>query len=107
VVPVEGTAQRPLERRVLSWLESGLDPSEVAARFRRSPEFIDRVAVLARLPREAVGRVHSELRPLERRVLRWREQGASFEEIAARFRRTPEFIERVVDMTRLGPRQGR
>jgi hypothetical protein len=46
------------------------------------------------------------LRPLERRVLRWREDGASFDEIAARFRRSPEFIERVVDMARLGPRKG-
>jgi DNA-binding CsgD family transcriptional regulator len=104
---VQGMGQRPLERRVLSWLERGYDSSEVAARFRRSPEFIDRVSVLARLPREAVARAQSELRPLERRVLRWREDGASFEEIAARFRRSPQFIERVVDMTRLGPRRGR
>jgi DNA-binding CsgD family transcriptional regulator len=106
VVTVEPTAQRPLERRVLSWLESGHDPREVAARFRRSPEFIDRVSVLARLPREAMTRGRSGLRPLERRVLRWREDGASFDEIAARFRRSPEFIERVVDMARLGPRNG-
>jgi hypothetical protein len=102
---VEPTRQRPFERRVLSWLDSGHDATEVAARFRRSPEFIDRVSILARLPREAVSRGQSGLRPLERRVLRWREHGASFEEIASRFRRSPEFIERVVDMTRLGPRR--
>ena len=104
---MEPTAQRPFERRVLSLLESGQDAVEVAARFRRSPEFIDRVSTLARLPREAMARGQAGLRPLERRVLRWREHGASFDEIAARFRRSPEFIERVVDMTRLGPRQGR
>jgi hypothetical protein len=46
---VEPTAQRPLERRVLSWLESGQDPREIAARFRRSPEFIERVVDMARL----------------------------------------------------------
>jgi hypothetical protein len=101
---VQGTGQRPLERRVVSWLESGFGPSEVAARFRRSPEFIERVSELARLPREAMARGQSGLRPLERRVLRWRENGASFDEIAARFRRSPEFIERVVDMAKLGPR---
>jgi uncharacterized protein (DUF433 family) len=104
---VDGTGQRPLERRVVSWLESGLDPSEVAARFRRSPEFIERVSVLARLPRETIARGQSGLRPLERRILRWRENGASFEEIAARFRRSPQFIERVVDITQLGGRRGR
>jgi hypothetical protein len=107
VLDVESTGQRPLERRVLSWLESGSDPREVAARFRRSPEFIERVSVLARLPREAVARSSAGLRPLERRVLRWRDDGASFDEIAARFRRSPQFIQRVVDMTQLGDRRGR
>src|SRR5215211_5092121 len=100
------TGLRPFERRVLSWLDGGHDAGEVAARFRRSPEFIDLVSMLARLPREAVTRGQSGLRPLERRVLRWREQGASFDEIAARFRRSPQFIERVVDMTKLGSRRG-
>jgi hypothetical protein len=104
---VEPAAQRPLERRVLSWLESGHDSSEVAPRFRRSPEFIDRVSVLARLPREAMARGQSGLRPLERRIMRWREHGASFEEIAARFRRSPQFIERVVGMAQLRSDRGR
>ena len=104
---MESTGRRPLERRVLSWLERGYDTTEVGARFRRSPEFIERVSVLARLPREAVARGQSGLRPLERRVLRWRDHGASFDEIAARFRRSPQFIERVVDMAQLGARRER
>ena len=103
---MEWTGRRPLERRVLSWLERGYDASEVGPRFRRSPEFIDRVSVLARLPRGAVGPGQSGLRPLERRILRWRDQGASFDEIATRFRRSPQFIERVVDMAQLGSRRG-
>jgi DNA-binding CsgD family transcriptional regulator len=41
--------------------------------------------------REAVTR----LRPLERRVLRWRAQGADHDELAPRFRRSPEFLARV------------
>ena len=98
---METTSPRPLERRVLAWLERGLDPQEVAARFRRSPEFIGRVAELARLPREAVDRGSSGLRPLERRVLRWVDQGAPVEDIAARFRRSPQFIRRVVGMAQL------
>jgi DNA-binding CsgD family transcriptional regulator len=104
---VEPTAKRPLERRVLSWLESGHDSTEVAARFRRSPEFIDRVSVWARLPREAMAGRESGLRPLERRIIRWREHGASFEAIADRFRRSPQFIERVVGMAQLRSGRGR
>ena len=104
---MESTGRRPLERRVLSWLERGYDASEVGARFRRSPEFIERVSVLARVPREAVQRREPGLRPLERRILRWRDHGTSFDEIATRFRRSPQFIERVVDMAQLGARKGR
>lgn len=98
---MDPTAHRPLERRVLSWLESGHDSKEVAPRFRRSPEFIDRVSVWARVPRERMARRPSGLRPFERRIMRWREHGASFEEIAVRFRRSPQFIERVVSMAQL------
>jgi DNA-binding CsgD family transcriptional regulator len=98
---VETTASRPLERRVLAWLERGFDPQEVAARFRRSPEFIGRVAELARVPRQAVERGTSGMRPLERRVMRWIDEGAPLDDIAARFRRSPQFIERVVGMTKL------
>jgi hypothetical protein len=35
------------------------------------------------------------LRPLERRLLRWREQGVDHEELSRRFRRSPEFLARV------------
>ncbi|MFN2506921.1 MAG: hypothetical protein ABR540_22360, partial [Acidimicrobiales bacterium] len=35
------------------------------------------------------------LRPLERRVLRWRALGADYEQISPRFRRTPEFLRQV------------
>jgi hypothetical protein len=35
------------------------------------------------------------LRPLERRLLWWREQGVGYEELSSRFRRSPEFLARV------------
>ena len=41
------------------------------------------------------------LRPLERRILAWRHQGADYSEIAPRFARSPEFIERVEAMAHL------
>jgi hypothetical protein len=34
---------RPLERRLLRWLELGADHDELSRRFRRSPAFLERV----------------------------------------------------------------
>jgi hypothetical protein len=40
------------------------------------------------------------LRPIERRILAWRAQGASYAEIGARFRRSPAFIRQVEGIAR-------
>jgi hypothetical protein len=37
---------------------------------------------------------------VERRVLRWRDQGASHADIAPRFHRSPEFVEQVENLAR-------
>ncbi len=41
------------------------------------------------------------LRPLERRVLHLRDAGVAIDEIGRRFRRSPEHIERVIDLTEI------
>jgi DNA-binding CsgD family transcriptional regulator len=41
------------------------------------------------------------IRPLERRVLRMAEDGVAVDEIAKRFRRSPEHIARVTELARL------
>ena len=91
------TALRPIERRVLRLEESGVARVEIARRFQRSPEFIARLVELARLPQRQVREQDGPLRPLERRILAWRELGADYSEIAPRFRRSPEFVRRVED----------
>jgi hypothetical protein len=92
---------RPLERRVLALEEEGVDREEIARRFRRSPEFIGRVIEMARLPRHGRAttppRPHA-LRPIERCLLRWQEEGASFDTLAPRFKRSPAHLERVADL---------
>jgi DNA-binding CsgD family transcriptional regulator len=112
---------RPLERRVLRLRAEGQDDAEIGRRFHRSPEHIRRVADLARIARhpsadrrEAGERVdrreagQPDLRPLERRVLAWREDGATPEEIAPRFKHSPEHMARVEDLARYKlRRQGR
>ena len=52
---------------------------------------------MAELPRTAGARVVSDdgLRPLERCLLRWRHDGATYAEIGSRFRRSPAFVARV------------
>lgn len=87
---------RPVERRVRHGLASGLSEDEVALRFRRTPEWVRRVAEWSEIPRSDVRPVPvSPLRPLERRVLSWRESGADHADIGARFGRGSDFIAQV------------
>src|SRR4051794_10412683 len=97
---MEPTGLRPLERRILRLAGEGVPHEEIARRFRRSPAFIRRVIDLTDIPRTgatSTGTPHA-LRPLERRVLRWRETGAAPDEIGTRFRRSGDFITRVEDL---------
>ena len=88
---------RPVERLVLRLVAEGVEDVEIGRRFRRSPEMIRRITTMAQLPRTARARVVSDdgLRPLERRLLRWRHYGATHAEIGERFRRSPAFVARV------------
>ena len=96
----EDTGFTPLERRMVRLAAQGLDDDEIARRFRRSPDFVHRVLALARVPRGGDGRRAGTLRPVERRVLKWREGGASAGDIATRFRRQPRSIEQIERLAR-------
>jgi hypothetical protein len=93
---------RPLERRVLRLVDEGVGDIEIARRFRRSPGMIRRIVAMTRLPRaqDAHALRGKGLRPLERRVLRWRDRDAAYTEIGPRFRRSPAFVERVEVLAR-------
>ena len=105
VVTESATALRPIERRILRWVARGADDAEIAHRFGRSIRWVAQVRLLAELDRAAAdpaapaaGRTQApdgRLRPLERRLLRWREQGIDHDELSIRFRRRPEFLARV------------
>jgi hypothetical protein len=95
---------RPYERAVLRLADQGMDTPEIAWRFRRSPGHIARVLGFSRLPRTAPtgpAREASPLRPLERTVIRARGNGAELPEIAARMRRSPNFVARVEELASL------
>jgi hypothetical protein len=87
---------------VLALREAGVDREEIARRFRRSPEFIDRVIEMARLPRHpsqaSIRPPRHALRPIERCLLRWQEEGESFDALAPRFKRSPAHLRRVVGL---------
>jgi hypothetical protein len=95
MVPLERPELRPIERRVLRLADEGLGHAEIARRFGHSPDFIERVIDFARLPGRAPRDDGQRLRPVERCVLGWLDQGAAHADIAPRFRRSPEFIARV------------
>lgn len=86
---------RPVERRVLSLVANGVDHIEIARRFRRRPEFVDRVISYAGMPRTSVQPAGDALRPLERRILKWRASGAEHADIGHRFHRSAGHIQRV------------
>jgi len=92
---------RPVERRVLKLARAGMGDPEIAWRFRRTPGWVRQVRRLALLPRAGTGgRAGEPLRPLERRLLQWREQGADYPELAARFRRHPHSLRRIEALAR-------
>jgi DNA-binding CsgD family transcriptional regulator len=94
----EKVTLRPVERVVRRLVESGVDSTEVAWRLRRSPRSVKQILELSTRARTVVRSPvppPQVLRPIERRILAWRAQGASYAEIAARFRRSPDFIRRV------------
>lgn len=85
---------RPIERRVLRMREAGTPIDEIAARFKRSPGFIERVLEWTEIPRHGTAR-DAALTPLESRVLAMSAGGEDAETIARKFKRTERFIRQV------------
>ncbi|MCZ7526334.1 MAG: hypothetical protein M5U14_08140 [Acidimicrobiia bacterium] len=96
------SALRPRERRMLRLAEEGVDELDIAWRFRRTPRYVRQVLTVARAPGRSgvTPTTAGTLRPIERRVMRWREEGAALDELAPRFRRTSEFLEQVERLAR-------
>ncbi len=86
---------RPMERRVRHLAAEGVDDAEIGRRFNRSPEWATRVRALIDVPRNGPRLQGDVLRPLERRVLRWRASGAEYDQMSTRFRRSPDFLRQV------------
>jgi DNA-binding CsgD family transcriptional regulator len=100
LLAMAATGFTPIERRMVRLASQGVGDEEIARRFRKSPGFVQRVLTLATVPRHGDGRAQDLLRPVERRVLKWREDGASPSDIAARFRRQPRSIEQIERLAR-------
>jgi len=93
-----GADLRPIERTMLNLERAGKTEADIAWRLRRSPGHVRRTLALARLPRMPRPERHRapwDLRPIERAILRSRENGVPEAEMAARLRRSPAFVRRV------------
>jgi transcriptional regulator len=100
---VPNTQLRPIERRVLALKDAGVSDQEIARRFRRGRRSIEQIEQLAQLDgrdAERRRRKPGSLRPVERRILTWRDRGLSPDQLAERFRRSPEFVSRVEKIAR-------
>jgi DNA-binding CsgD family transcriptional regulator len=89
---------RPVERRVLRLVADGVDHIEIARRFRRRPDYVDRVITYAGMPRSNVPPAGDMLRPVERRILKWLESGAAHADIGRRFHRSAGHIRRIEEL---------
>src|SRR5690349_20496904 len=95
----ERSGLRPLERRILRLTDEGVPEAEIARRFRHSVDFVRRVIALAAIPRRHADDGQA-LRPIERRVLRWRAAGEDRRQVADRFNRSASFVDRVERLAR-------
>lgn len=85
---------RPLERRVLALREAGHEIDDIARRFKRSPEHVERILRWTEIPRSGPPpRLANRAR--EERILAMRFAGEDHEDIAERFNRSPGFIRQV------------
>ena len=89
---------RPVERCVLRLVANGVDHIEIARRFRRQPEFVDRVIAYSGMARTGVEPAEDALRPVERRILKWRASGAAHADIGRRFHRSAGHIRRIEEL---------
>lgn len=89
---------RPFERRVIAMRHEGVSVAEIARRFRRSPEHVQRVLQWTTIPRNGSPR---RITPpaIERRVVAMRVAGEPYEQIAERLRRSPESIRQIEGLT--------
>jgi hypothetical protein len=94
------TSLRAVERCVLNRLRAGGDPAQIGRMFNRGPQFASRVVSWSALHDHPSEQVHTGLSPLERRVLRWRNDGLDHDEIGRRFRRGSQHIAQVERLAR-------
>ena len=79
--------------------DEGVPLEEIGKRLRKSPEFVARVIDWTQIPRSNEGGDDSPtLTPLERRVLRLREEGEDHDTIGERFKKGARFIRQVEGM---------
>jgi DNA-binding CsgD family transcriptional regulator len=97
---------RPIERRILTLHQEGVDHAEIASRFRKSPEFIDRVLAWTEIPRNVPRPASEGHTPIERRVMALLAEGLSYAEIATRFRRNARYIKRIENHAKLRSEAG-
>ena len=73
---------------------------EIGRRLHRSAGYVSRVRQWIAGPASAATTTtdRGRLRPIERCILRWRERGEDYIDVAARFHRSPAFVEFVEEL---------
>ena len=87
------TSLRPIERRILAMQDDGHSVADIAGRFKRSPEHVQRMIEWTDIPRN--GEPYKFTEALEARVAALRAEGHDHEEIGRRFNRSADNIRQI------------
>ena len=80
---------------MLALRDEGVAVEEIARRFKKGPDHVERVLQWTQIPRDRAPQRSGGLSPIERRVLALRAENESYDEIGRRFKRSADHIRRV------------
>ncbi len=85
---------RPMERRVLSMADEGVEIAEIAKRIRKTPDRVESIIAWTDIPRSRPTTRRSPS-PVESRVMALLAEGETHEQVGQRFRKSARYVRQV------------
>ena len=88
---------RPMERRVLSMADEGVEIAEIAKRIRKTPDRVESIIAWTDIPRSRPTSRRSPS-PVESRVMALLSEGETHEQVGQRFRKSARYVRQVAGL---------